>query len=489
MKRMILMAAAAWLTATAAAMGQAGFDRFERQLEQIQRETRQRIDADVPIDQRVLVDYGGYFTFNFLVSDDTDQKTHILKQYDVIGYSRINLDGVHEFFTRVRTTYRDFNKGDDFDGLGDDWVEPTMDRGHYRFDLKRAMSAYQGETVPYNLVFQGGRQLIHWANGLVFSQEIDGAEVTAEYDAFSLTGLVGKSRPSATDIDSSRPSYNKDMNRFFYGGMVAFQATAKHNLFAYGLVQDDNNINEEVLIDLGSDVASTRFRYNSYYVGVGARGNLTDNMLYGVEAVYQGGNTLSTSILIDDNNFATVVDQRRDDISAAAIDVQVDYLFNDANRSRLTAEFLYATGDDDRIHTTNTIGGNAPGTDDNAFNAFGLINTGLAFAPNTSNLIMIRGGASTFPFPTSDFLRRLQLGINLYGFFKADPDAPIDEDTSDNSYLGFEADVYLNWQITSDLALAVRYGIFFPGEAIGGSLVPNDRNDRNFFYLGVTLAF
>ena len=95
MKRTILIAAAAWLTAASAVMGQAGFDRFERQLEQIQRETRQKIDADVPIDQRVLIDYGGYFTFNFLVTDDTDQKTHVLRQYDVIGYARDGDDAAH----------------------------------------------------------------------------------------------------------------------------------------------------------------------------------------------------------------------------------------------------------------------------------------------------------------------------------------------------------------------------------------------------------
>jgi len=47
-----------------------------------------------------------------------------------------------------------------------------------------------------------------------------------------------------------------------------------------------------------------------------------------------------------------------------------------------------------------------------------------------------------------------------------------------------EPDIYLNWQITSDLALSVRYGAFFPGDAI-----ENDGKVRQFLYTGVTIAF
>ena len=45
---------------------------------------------------------------------------------------------------------------------------------------------------------------------------------------------------------------------------------------------------------------------------------------------------------------------------------------------------------------------------------------------------------------------------------------PIDEVTSDDRYLGWEPDVYINWQVTSDVTFAFRYGVFFPGTAILG---------------------
>lgn len=185
----------------------------------------------------------------------------------------------------------------------------------------------------------------------------------------------------------------------------------------------------------------------------------------------------------------TALTQTEDDISAMAFDVVIDYLMNDPNRSRLTFEVIMASGDDDRIHSNNTFGGNAPNTTDRGFNGFGLLNTGLAFAPSVSNLILMRMGGSTFPSPTSSVFGKLQVGTNLFVFAKLNPDAPIDEDTKDDRYLGFEADFYANWQITSDVSLAMRYGFFVPGDAIGGSITTNDGNVRHFFYSGITFGF
>ena len=45
--------------------------------------------------------------------------------------------------------------------------------------------------------------------------------------------------------------------------------------------------------------------------------------------------------------------------------------------------------------------------------------------------------------------------------------------------------LYMNWQITSDLTLALRYGIFFPSSDAFGA---ND-DPRHFFYGGLTFAF
>src|SRR5437016_4518292 len=97
--------------------------------------------------------------------------------------------------------------------------------------------------------------------------------------------------------------------------------------------------------------------------------------------------------------FIQPIDQTEDQIQAWAADARLDYLFPDLRRTRLSAEVILASGDDDRGNTSNTFNGNKPGTNDRAFNAFGLLNTGLAFAPAVSNLLAFRVGGSTFPLP------------------------------------------------------------------------------------------
>jgi hypothetical protein len=187
----------------------------------------------------------------------------------------------------------------------------------------------------------------------------------------------------------------------------------------------------------------------------------------------------------DETAFAPApVPQQNQLIRAFAADFKIDYLPPDVHKTRLSAELILASGDPDRFNTSNTFGGNRKGTDDHAFNAFGLLNTGLAFAPSVSNVIVGRLGISTFPITAADPWDRLQIGADFFAFGKFRSAAPIDEVTTEDRYLGSEGDVFLNWQISNDVTLALRYGIFFPGSAI----VADDR-PRQVFFLGVTYAF
>ena len=87
--------------------------------------------------------------------------------------------------------------------------------------------------------------------------------------------------------------------------------------------------------------------------------------------------------------------------------------------------------------------------------------------------------------PDHSAFDRLQVGVDLFVYGKFDADAPIGEPTFDGErYLGFEPDIFINWQITSDVTIALRYGIFFPGSAI-----VSDDDPRMFFGAGVTYAF
>lgn len=484
MKYSLLAVGAVALQVGGAALGQTSVERFERQLEQIQRETRLRANPEVPAGQRALVDYGAFLTYSFFAIDDVEQNTHLLNQYDLIGYGRLNIDNVHEFFLRARAEYRQFRKGESFDGEDYD-DDSTVEQAYYRFDLGRYLSAYKNRVTPNNLAVQVGRQYVYWANGLVLAQYLDGGRLDASVGNLQAQLLGGLTTNEVVDFDASRPNFDDDTDRVFWGAMLSAQL-GRHRPFVYALIQRDQN-DTGPLTGMGVDDPAgqspivTEFEYNSYYLGVGANGAIGDRLVYAAELVYEGGRGLSNSF---NPGSGQPVEQEEEEISAGALELRLDYLLADANRTRLSIESILATGDDDRLSTSDTLGGNEPGTKDHAFNAWGVLNTGLAFAAPVSNVVVVRGGASTFPFSTGS-LRRLQVGTDLFLYGKFDKEAPIDEPTTvGDRFLGFEPDVYVNWQITSDVVFALRYGVFFPGSAI-----INDEHPRNFFFASVTFAF
>jgi hypothetical protein len=376
-------------------------------------------------------------------------------------------------------TWQDFNQGDAFNDRSDYSNQGDVDRWYYKFDLARYQQAYYGKQIDYNLVVKAGRDLVIWGNGLVLSQDVQGLNVELDWHKTSLTLLGGITPNNTVDIDTSRPNFDWSTQRGFYGAMLT-QDVGGHKPFVYGLIQQDYN-NDNVGT---TGPVTTTFDYNSYYIGGGSTGPIGDQFVYGVEAAYEGGTNESNSFNPAGPGLSPLP-QTKDDIQAWGADVRIDYLFKDARRSRVGAEVILASGDSDRFNnSTNTFGGNKQNTNDQAFNAFGLLNTGLAFAPAVSNLLAFRIGGSTFPLPDMGVVKRMQIGTDVFFYNKLNSNAPIDEPTGDESYLGWEPDVYLNWQMTSDVTLVLRYGIFFPSD----DAFPSD-DSRQYFYGGVTYAF
>ena len=105
--------------------------------------------------------------------------------------------------------------------------------------------------------------------------------------------------------------------------------------------------------------------------------------------MYQGGCGLSSAV---EPRIPAVVPQTQEDIHAWAVNARLDHLRGDANNTRYSLELLIASGDDDRLTSNSAFGGNLTGSSDTAFNAWGLVNTGLAFGGELSNLVMVRAG-------------------------------------------------------------------------------------------------
>jgi hypothetical protein len=395
----------------------------------------------------------------------------------------VNLDGAQEVFARGRFFNRDFNPGDRFSSEGEG-LDGRIERAYYRVDVARLMSAYRGTEARGNLIVKAGRDLVLWGNGLTLSQELDGAVIDLSYERLNLELIAGVTPKDTVDFDTSRPRFESDTHHGFYGALFSmYTADGKHRPFVYILDQRDYNHADTGTEELGGATLTTNFDYNSHYIGIGSTGAITDRLSYGIEAVYEGGQTLSNSFSTPDNTVQPET-QTLDPIEAYAVDFVLDYVLPDRHITRLSAELIAATGDSDRLTTSNTFGGNKPRSKDRAFNAYGLLNTGVAFSPSVSNLLVFRLGASSFPLSDYRIFRRMQLGTDLFAFEKLNADAPIDEPTTNDRFLGGEADVYLNYQITSDLTFTTRYGAFVPGDAI-----VNDGKIRQFFYAGLTIAF
>ena len=128
--------------------------------------------------------------------------------------------------------------------------------------------------------------------------------------------------------------------------------------------------------------------------------------------------------------------------------------------------------------------GNAGGTSDNAFNAFGFRDTGLAFAPRISNLHVYTLGASLYPLEQHKLFEKLEVGSKVF-FYHKSSSGPVSDTTitSDSRWLGWEWDVFCNWRLTSDLSWTIRYGAFMPGGAF------EDNSCRQFLMTGINLSF
>src|SRR5207302_10742028 len=140
------------------------------------------------------------------------------------------------------------------------------ERGYYRFDLAKYIGAYKGKQVPYNVTFQAGRDLIYWANGLAMGQVIDGGIVDLTWKELTLELIAGVTPVRTVDIDTSRPDFDFNTRRGFYGAMLTWSPNTpdwgRHHPFVYYLIQRDYNSRD--FRSLGT--LSTKYSYNSDYL-------------------------------------------------------------------------------------------------------------------------------------------------------------------------------------------------------------------------------
>ncbi len=450
-------------------------DAFLNQQRAVWEQTRKDFDAQLGAAGRAAFDWGGSYSFYGFLFDDGVESSRTFRRHDLRLWGRLTLDhGAHEFYARTRLSLLDFNSGDAYDGNDDDTEGPNLERGLYRFDLTKALSATglgaTGSLLPVltemNVVANAGRDLVEFGTGLTLSTPLDHVSLRTAYHDFELTVLAGKTVGSSQDFDLSRTATRTRRN--FLGGEVRYHGFERHEPFAYALWQRDHNREEFRRPYQGFD-------YDSSYFGLGSIGELAQHLRYETEWVFEEGRSYGHQRFLKTN-----------EVEAWAWRNELEYLFPGEHQARASVEYLFGSGDPDRLTSpTNSFGGNRFDLSDNSFIGFGFRDTGLSFAPRYSNLHMWRLGGSFYPWPTHERLRRLEVGTDWYLYHKHHASGAVSDPTAAvrSGYLGWEMDYYLNWRVTWDLAWTARFGAFFPGRAF------DDQTTRTYFLLGVTWSF
>ena len=461
-----LLVASTVLVAAQAASAQPATDGRKVYDEQL----RVKLDQQQAIARHMGLDAGGWFSFAFFTYDDhISEKARTLRQYDLRAWASYTHQGVHTLYVRGLVGYDDWNTHDNpSNDSCDDYRDADVERAWYQFDYNRLVRNRTGLDPAAGFIIKVGRDFYQIGSGLALALPLDAVQLTGSLGNFEATGLAAMTVQDTPNIDASA-SVSDHMQRCFYGLEGRYTGFDHHEPYAYYLWQFDHT-------DERGEIDDQEYNYDSRYLGLGSRGNvLLPELHYRLEWILERG-----------RGFAEGITGHREKVRAMAVDVALDYIMDIPRHPMVSFEYLWGSGDPDRrLSSGATDGGNQPGSDDEAFNAFGFRDTGLAFAPNIGNLHIWQLGASCLPLEPIDLFRKMEVGTKVFFYAKDRKGGAITDTagTGQSTWVGWEWDAYLNWRVTSDVSWTVRYGVFQPGAAF------DDKDCRHFLYTGMTYSF
>ncbi|MBN1869304.1 MAG: alginate export family protein [Candidatus Omnitrophica bacterium] len=447
--------------------GVAHADASDRQVEEEKRKVLEKSEFRVLEGEgRFLFDYGAWIDFRYTnyKDDDNDSETpdSLRETFEADNrfWWKLNIkppldasyDNEHVVYLRLKDLYiKEFpeDESGDYDHDG-----PHLDYGYAILDLR-----------PYKI--EAGRRYFNVGRGIAYSNVGDGFQINYMRPGWNVGLLAAHTLPHEDNIDISVPGFSKDSDRYYYALGAGYAGIPHHQLYGYCLVQRD--FSHEEPNDLNQD-----FTYDSEYIGIGSKGNITPHLGYWVEVIKQSG----TSHVFGTNE--------ESDIDALGANAGAEYQWDMTSRPRLSFEYAYGSGDSERVSVTDTEGGNLSG-DDHNFLYFGYFPAGYALAPRLSNIHIYRVGANCYPFEGIRALKNLNLGADYFWYSKdrsqggiSDPEA-----TADSHNIGSEMNLTVSWQILSDLKWAMSYGYFMAGDAYADTA--NDANQ--YFSNSLILTF
>jgi hypothetical protein len=308
---------------------------------------------------------------------------------------------------------------------------------------------------------------------------------------------------SGLAFDAAKVRYADDMFAVDVWWAKLVDLTSTHQLGLLGEVEEDGDIDfygvygsymglENITIDaywlfmrsatslIGFD---TKDNVNLHTVGARVAGSmdLELGMLdYGVEGAAQfGDNDIPEDFAGNDSG----------DFGGWALNAMAGFTFATDYSPRIEAEYAYFSGDDDA----------SDGDTDEFIRMFsdvhyGVINMGGNLDRDTTNLHIVRLGASAVP------VDKVKVRLDAYYFLLAEDD----EDGGGKTFgvpqfvadpddaVGWELDLAVDYQYTEDLLLTAGWAHFFPDDAIknswGADIEFND-DDVDYIYAQAKLTF
>ena len=429
-------------------------------------QTRERIEAAVPTEQKALLEWGGAYVPSYTFFDDfTGHDSHVTVQ-DLRLWLQMRLDEVHRIYARGLLRYTDWASGDAHGFRAHDVQGMNLEVGYYELDIAGAARRYGGQTWPVRSLFRAGRQYIEVGRGIALAKYLDAGWLQVETKDLALALFGGVTIESEDNLDRSAPGFSRS-RRNVYGMQVAYRGIPNHEPYAYLVWQRDRSTERP-------NDPFQEYRYDSRYAGLGCRGGLGARTQYGVEAIWEFGHSA-----------ANLQARGSERIVAYAFDGQLDHYTDWPGKPQFSLEYAHASGDKDRLSATTAVLGNRLGTNDRQFQGFGYLNSGLALGARFSNLQFVRAGARFTPYEDKARLGRLDFGVNYYHIWKAENDGPISDPLAvDDAWeIGQEVDVFAEWRVLSDLSWSVHWGRLFPGGAYAS------QKPRDFVFTALTFSF
>ncbi len=447
---------------TAWAQGQQDQERVQ-ELER-QKQLQDRIIPPEFLDESYF-DYGGWIRPQYFQFRDGSGAVRGRHEYDFRVWLDIRQGGIHNVY--FRGAYYKFFWDDEDSPTGHDEKQKfRIDVAYYQLDIPVTNSMGARESIGY---LRGGRQYHVLGSGLVFNGQFDGGKAGLAWGPLAVTAFAGRSVPETDDMDHSITDPLMSF-RLFYSAMIEGNFSSMVVPYVFALAQDDMNPESP-------DIATQEFEWNSQYWGAGARGNVfIPNVTFLVEYTLETG-----------RRYASGATRTQEHIEAQAIVSQLTFRLLDSPMvPQAYVGFLWATGDSDRTFVPNTFLGNAIGTPDHSFTAFGYYPTGYVFNPILSNLHVFQAGASARPiYPDVLTVMQVDVGVDFYYYTKVKSRGGISDPFMKLRHhdVGWEIDVHADWTVVSDFTLQVRYGLFHAGRE------PLEDGDRHFFLIAGILSF